>query len=100
MRTKIWYELLVESVFDGRILANYSLVLNGAVKIYPRNVTTKKIILTNNSANAIYLGANADVNQTNGFPIFPNDVISFTCFHDFYCYLYGNNQEIRILEIE
>jgi len=100
MRTKIWYELLVESVFDGRILENYALVLNGAVKIYPRNLKTKKIVVANNSAKVIYLGADANVDQTNGFPILPNDVFSFICFPDFYCYLYGDNQEIRVLEIE
>jgi hypothetical protein len=100
MKTKIWYELLVESVFDGRILDNYALILNGAVKISPKNGNTKKIVITNTSTDAIYLGANADVDPNNGFPIQTNDTVSFICFPDFYCYLYGNNQEIRVLEIE
>ena len=99
MRTKIWYELLVESAFDGRILDNYALVLNGAVKIGPKNSDTKKIVILNNSFDIIYLGANTDVNQNNGFPIFSQDAVIFICYPDFYCYLYGNNQEIRVLEI-
>jgi hypothetical protein len=99
MRTKIWYELLIESAFDGKILDNYALVLNGAVRISPRNSNVKKIVISNNSEDDIYLGANENVNQTNGFPIFPQDTVIFICFYDFYCYLYGNNQEIRVLEV-
>ena len=99
MKTKIWYELLVESAFDGRILNNYALVLNGAVKLSPQNNNTKKIVILNNSADVIYLGANTNVDQNNGFPIFPQDTLIFTCYPDFYCYLYGNNQEIRVLEV-
>jgi hypothetical protein len=91
---------LVESAFDGRILENYSLVLNGVVQINLRNANTKKIALRNNSEDVIYLGANENVDQNNGFPILPKDTIIFICFPDFYCYLYGNNQEIRVLEIE
>jgi hypothetical protein len=99
MKTKIWYELLVESAFDGGILNNYALVLNGSVRISPQNSNTKKIIIINNSAGVIYIGANIDVNQDNGFPIGPQDILIFTCFPDFYCYLYGDNQEIRVLEV-
>jgi len=52
----------------------------------------------NNSSNPIYLGVNSTVSTSNGFPILPSEAITFNC-DTFSCYLYGNNQEIGVLEL-
>jgi hypothetical protein len=53
----------------------------------------------NFSDNPIYLVANNTVSSSNGFPILPSEAIQIICDSSFSCYLYGDNQEIRVLEL-
>jgi len=93
-----WYEAILKNFITQQILENYALTINGTLIFQPKNDKTSQVIIMNNSLNPIYLGANSNVDASNGFPILPNDVIIFTCFSNFTFYLYGNNQEIRVLE--
>jgi len=95
-----WYDAILKSFFTKQFLKNYALIINGAVKIQPQDFRINKIIIINNSSGTIYLGADSNVNTSNGFPILPNNIIILNCSSDFSFYLYGNNQEIRVLEIE
>jgi len=81
------------------VLATYAIVVNGVMKVQPRDYEIRELIIMNNSPGVIYLGANESVSESDGFPVFPNDVLSFRCNYDFYFYLYGSGQEVRILEV-
>jgi hypothetical protein len=98
MSVHSWYDAILKSFFTQQILRNYALTINGVTKIQPQSLKTNQIIIMNNSSNPIYLGADSNVNASNGFPIFPNDIIIFKSSSEFSFYLYGNNQEIRVLE--
>jgi hypothetical protein len=98
MTIQSWYEAILKSFFTKQILKNYTLIINGATKIQPQDPKINQIVIMNNSSDPIYLGADAAVSASNGFPILPNDIIIFNCSFDFSFYLYGNNQEIRVLE--
>jgi len=82
-----------------RVLTTYAIVVNGVVKVQPRDSRVRELVVMNNSSGVIYLGAKESVSESDGFPIFPNDIISFHCNYDFYFYLYGSSQEVRILEV-
>jgi hypothetical protein len=99
MAIQSWYENMLKSFFTQQILKNYTLTINGATNIQPQDLRTTQFIIMNNSSNPIYLGADATVSSSNGFPILPNEAITFICDSSFSCYLYGSNQEIRILEL-
>jgi hypothetical protein len=99
MAIQSWYEIMLRSFFTKKILKHYAITLNGATRIQPQDPDINQIIILNNSDAPIYLGADASVSVFDGFPILPNDVIIFTCDNSFVCYLYGNNQEIRVLEV-
>jgi hypothetical protein len=99
MAIQSWYEAITKSFYVQQILSNYALTINGAVKIQPQDARTNQLIIMNNSNNTIYLGRDNTVSASNGFPILPNEAIQFICDSSFSCYLYGNNQEIRILEL-
>jgi hypothetical protein len=97
-----WHETVLSGIFVNQILANYTLVLNGAVRIVPMNSRTNRIIIMNNSSSPIYLGSDSNVNSSNGFLILPNDVVVFSFIPSLTrltLYLYGENQEIRVLEV-
>jgi len=94
-----WYEVMLWSVFDTQVLANYAMVVNGAVEMKPQNPKAHRLIVMNNSSSPLYMGADASVNDMNGFPIFPGDMVAFNFYTEFSFYLYGNNQEIRVLEL-
>jgi hypothetical protein len=97
-----WHETVLTGIFVNQILANYALVLNGVVRVVPVNSRANRIIIMNNSSSPIYLGADSTVNASNGFPILPNDVVVFSFIPSLTrltLYLYGENQEIRVLEI-
>jgi hypothetical protein len=94
-----WYETVLKGIFTQQILANYALMLNGATKIQPRNVRTTRMFIANNSLTTVYLGADGNVNDSNGFPILPNDVIVICFYAGISLYLYGENQEVRVLEV-
>jgi hypothetical protein len=94
----VWHETTLRIFFTQQILANYAITLNGATQIIPQNPKTIQLFVMNNSSSSIYLGADSNVSPSNGFPILPNDVIVFYCSSEFSFYLYGNNQEIRVLE--
>jgi len=93
-----WYETVLKGIFIRQILANYALTLNGAVRIYPQNAETNRMFIMNNSLMPVYLGANESVDSSNGFPILPNDVVVICFYTGISLYLYGENQEVRILE--
>jgi hypothetical protein len=82
-----------------RVLTTYAIVVNGVVKVQPIDHRVSELIVMNNSSGVIYLGANESVSESNGFPIFPNDIMSFRCNYGSYFYLYGSGQEVRILEV-
>jgi hypothetical protein len=82
-----------------RVLATYAIVVNGVVRVQPRDYRVRELVVMNNSSDVIYLGANESVSESNGFPVFPSDIMSFRCNFDFYFYLYGSGQEVRILEV-
>jgi hypothetical protein len=97
-----WHETVLSGIFVNQVLANYTLVLNGTARVVPVNSRTNRIIIMNNSPNPIYLGADSNVNALNGFPILPNDVVVFSFIPSITrltLYLYGENQEIRVLEV-
>lgn len=99
MAIQSWYEVMLKSFFVQQILRHYALTINGAIKIQPQDPKINQFVIMNNSSNPIYLGVDATVNASNGFPIFPSEAITFICDSSFSCYLYGNNQEIRVLEL-
>jgi hypothetical protein len=99
MAVQSWYEMMLRSFYTQQILKHYALIINGATRIQPQDPQTNQFIIMNNSSNPIYLGADETVDASNGFPILPNEAITFVCNNSFSCYLYGNNQEIRILEL-
>jgi hypothetical protein len=99
MAIQSWYEAMLKSFFTQQILRNYALTINGAVKIQPQDLRINQLVIMNNSSNPIYLGADSSVSVSNGFPILPNEAVTFICDSSFVCYLYGNNQEVRILEL-
>ena len=99
MAIQSWYEVMLKSFFVKQILRHYALTINGATRIRPQDPRINQIIIMNNSKDPIYLGADETVNVSNGFPILPNEAIALICDNSFSCYLYGNNQEIRILEL-
>jgi hypothetical protein len=99
MAVHSWYDAILKSFFIQQILKNYALIINGATKIQPQSLKISRLLIFNNSSNPIYLGADSNVNASNGFPILPNDIIIFNCSSEFSFYLYGNNQEIRVLEV-
>jgi hypothetical protein len=93
---------MMYGIFIRQILANYAIVLNGVRQIVPVDSRTNRLVIMNNSSSPIYLGANLSVNETNGFPILPNDVVVFSFIpgvSDLVLYLYGQGQEIRVLEV-
>ena len=99
MAIQSWYEVMLKSFFTHQILRHYALTINGATRIQPQDAKTNQFVIMNNSSNPIYLGADATVNASNGFPIFPREAITFICDSSFSCYLYGADQEIRVLEL-
>jgi len=99
MAIQSWYEVMLKSFFTQQILKHYALTINNATKIQPQDLRTNQIVIMNNSSNPIYLGADATVSASNGFPILPSEAITFVCDSSFSCYLYGSNQEIRVLEL-
>jgi hypothetical protein len=89
-------------IFIRQILANYALVLDGVTQIAPIDSRANRLVIMNNSSSPIYLGADLGVNETNGFPILPNDVVVFSFVpgvSSLVLYLYGRGQEIRVLEV-
>jgi hypothetical protein len=91
MAIQSWYEIMLKSFFTRKILGNYALTINGATKIQPQDPNITQFVIMNNSSNPVYLGADASVSASNGFPILPNEAVTFICDSSFICYLYGNN---------
>ncbi len=99
MAIQSWYELILKSFFTQQILKHYAMTINGVTRIQPQDARTNQIVIMNNSSSPIYLGADTTVDNTNGFPILASEAITFICDSSFSCYLYGNSQEIRVLEL-
>ena len=94
-----WYEVMLKSFFTQQILKHYAMTINGVTRIQPQDARTNQIVIMNNSSNLIYLGADETLSASNGFPILAGEAITFICDSSFSCYLYGSNQEIRVLEL-
>jgi hypothetical protein len=93
---------MMYGIFVRQILANYAIVLNGVSQIVPVDSRANRLVIMNNSSSPIYLGADSNVNEANGFPILPNDVVMFSFIpgiSSLILYLYGQGQEIRVLEV-
>jgi len=99
MAIQSWYEAMLRSFFVHQILRHYALTINGTIRIQPRDARTNQLIIMNNSNNPIYLGADNTVSPANGYPILPKEAIQIICDSSFFCFLHGNNQEIRVLEL-
>ena len=102
MRRINWHETVLYGIFVRQILANYAVVLDGVTQIVPVDSRANRLVIMNNSSSPIYLGADSNVNEANGFPILPNDVVMFSFIpgvSNLVLYLYGRGQEIRVLEL-
>jgi hypothetical protein len=97
-----WRDAVLRGIFIRQILANYALLLVGATKVQPRDRKTSRMFVMNNSLSPVYVGADESVNASNGFPLLPYDVLVFQFVPEITSmslYLYGEGQEVRILEV-
>ena len=94
-----WYDIMLKSHFNRQILKHYALTIDGVTRIQPQDPRTNQIVIMNNSSSSIYLGVDTTLSASNGFPILASEAITFVCDSSFSCYLYGSNQEIRVLEL-
>jgi len=81
-----------------RIIRTRAITVNGRVQI---NFDPKArwAIIQNMSDGDVYIGNNT-VDNTNGFKLSPGDAISFNFLPGFEVYVYANNNEIRVMEVE
>jgi len=81
-----------------RIIRTRALTVNGRVQI---NLDPKArwVIIQNVSDAEVYVG-NSTVDNTNGYMLSPGDSISFNFLPGFEVYVYANNKEIRVMEVE
>jgi hypothetical protein len=81
-----------------RIIRTRAIRINGRVQI-DLDPRTRWVIIQNVSDAEVYLG-NSTVDNTNGFKLSPGDSISFNFLPGFEIYVYANNKEIRVMEVE
>jgi len=81
-----------------RIIRTRAITVNGRVKI-DLEVRSRWVIIQNTSDSDVYIG-NSTVDNTNGFRLAPGDTISFNFLPGFEVYVYANNKEIRVMEVE
>jgi ribosomal protein S19 len=97
-----WRDAVLRGIYVRQVLASYALLLNGATKIQPTNSKTIRMFVMNNSLTPVYVGADASVHASNGFPLLPYDVMVFQFIPEIVSmsvYLYGEGQEVRVLEV-
>jgi hypothetical protein len=81
-----------------RIIRTRAITVNGRVQI-DLDPEARWVIIQNVSDAEVYIGNNT-VNNTNGFKLSPGDSISFNFLSGFEIYVYANNKEIRVMEVE
>jgi hypothetical protein len=81
-----------------RIIRTRAITVNGRVQI-SLDPKARWVIIQNVSDAEVYVG-NSTVDNTNGFKLSPGDSISFNFLPGFEIYVYANNKEIRIMEVE
>ena len=81
-----------------RIIRTRAITVNGRVRI-DLDSKARWVIIQNTSDDDVYVG-NSTVDNTNGFKLAPGDTISFNFLPGFEVYVYANNKEIRVMEVE
>jgi ribosome-associated protein YbcJ (S4-like RNA binding protein) len=81
-----------------RIIRTRAITVNGRVQIN-LDPEARWVIIQNISDAEVYVG-NSTVDNTNGFKLSPGDSISFNFLPGFEVYVYANNKEIRVMEVE
>jgi ribosome-associated protein YbcJ (S4-like RNA binding protein) len=81
-----------------RIIRTRAITVNGRVRI-SLDPEARWVIIQNISDAEVYVG-NSTVDNTNGFKLSPGDSISFNFLPGFEVYVYANNKEIRVMEVE
>lgn len=81
-----------------RIIRTRAITVNGRVRI-DLDSKARWVIIQNASDDDVYVG-NSTVDNTNGFKLAPGDTISFNFLLGFEVYVYANNKEIRVMEVE
>jgi hypothetical protein len=81
-----------------RIIRTRAITVNGRVQI-SLDIEARWVIIQNVSDADIFVG-NSTVDNTNGFKLSPGDSISFNFLPGFEVYVYADNKEIRVMEVE
>jgi ribosome-associated protein YbcJ (S4-like RNA binding protein) len=81
-----------------RIIRTRAITVNGRAQI-DLDPAARWVIIQNVSDAEVYVG-NSAVDNTNGFKLSPGDSISFNFLPGFEVYVYANNKEIRVMEVE
>jgi hypothetical protein len=81
-----------------RIIRTRAITVNGRVKI-DLDPEARWVIIQNVSDGDVYVG-NDMVDNTNGFKLAPGDSLSLNFLPGFEVYVYANNKELRVMEVE
>ena len=81
-----------------RIIRTRAITVNGRLQI-DLDPEARWAIIQNVSDADVFIG-NSTVDDTNGFKLAPGDSISFNFLPSFEIYVYANNKEIRVMEVE
>jgi hypothetical protein len=81
-----------------RVIRTRAITVNGRVQI-SLDPEARWVIIQNVSDADVFVG-NSTVDNTNGFKLSPGDSISFNFLPGFEVYVYANNKEIRVMEVE
>jgi hypothetical protein len=80
------------------IIRTRAITVNGRVKI-DLDQRARWVIIQNVSDEDVFIG-NSTVDNTNGFKLSPGDSIALNFLPGFEVYVYANNKEIRVMEVE
>ncbi len=81
-----------------RIIRTRAITINGRVRI-ELDPKARWVIVQNTSEGDVYIG-NSTVDNTNGFKLAPGDALSFNFLPGFEVYVYADDKEIRVMEVE
>ncbi len=81
-----------------RIIRTRAITVNGRARI-DLDPKARWVIIQNVSDADVFVGNNT-VDNTNGYKLAPGDTISFNFLPGFEVYVYANNKEIRVMEVE
>ncbi len=81
-----------------RIIRTRAITVNGRTRI-DLDPKARWVIIQNVSDEDVFIG-NSTVDNTNGYKLAPGDTISFNFLPGFEVYVYANNKEIRVMEVE